>query len=420
MKKFFALVLSILCVLAGFADDTGDMFQVKVAATSERNGYSLRRTLDIMAKKDAIRKYIQRMNSSTPEKMIEEICNEYESFVVNSTKISEKWIQIERHLGQLTAEYQITLKTGEINSYLRSKGFKQQANIELIVMEEPPTLGQMRLDAAFGNGIDGMKFFMQNYTTFQRRLRDAIVKKVGKFGFDVKLLEDNELYEKYKSKDGTLVGVFFDAGTGTFVINRDLLKAVRENNPDTLVLYYRVDVLLFESATRNVRATVAFNMKDLNTGVTKSIGARSFQFTSKSANKDGVIDDLSYCAEAAMNNLMNAEGAGTTLNQIAMSIKNAKEAPKGPLKLVVNASAFDPKVRKKALYTLKKEIDAMKIAIPGTVRSTNTTLTASIHPGIRDADTLYMEYISPILSKIGIELSDEHVHYSGNTVTIKP
>ena len=46
---------------------------------------------------------------------------------------------------------------------------------------------------------------MQNYTTFQRRLRDAIVKKVGTFGFDVKLLEDNDQYEKFKTKDGSLV-----------------------------------------------------------------------------------------------------------------------------------------------------------------------------------------------------------------------
>ena len=35
--------------------------------------------------------------------------------------------------------------------------------------------------------------------------------------------------------------------------------------------------------------------------------------------------------------------------------------PKGPLKLIVNASAFDKKVRKKAMYMLKKELIAQKI-----------------------------------------------------------
>ena len=162
-------------------------------------------------------------------------------------------------------------------------------------------------------------------------------------------------------------------------------------------------------------------MKDLNSGVTKSIGAQSFEFKSSSAGKDCVMDDIAYCAEAAMNSLMNAEGAAAKLNSIAMSIKNAQNMPKGPLKLIVNAAAFDAKIRKRALYTLKKELIAQKITTSSNIKSSNTTLTAIIdNPAIKEADALYMEHISPILEKIGIELADDKVNYAGNTVTIKP
>ena len=162
-------------------------------------------------------------------------------------------------------------------------------------------------------------------------------------------------------------------------------------------------------------------MKDLNTGVTKSVGVQSFEFKSKSTNKDGVIDDIAYCAEAAMNSLMNAEGAAAKLNNIAMSIKNAKDMAKGPLKLIVNASAFDAKIRKRAMYTLKKELVTKKITSAANIKTTNTTLIATIdNPNIKEGDALYMEHVSPILEAIGVELSDDKVNYSGNTVTIKP
>lgn len=421
MRKLLTMILLFVCCMAIFADDLGNKFQVKVSTTAEKNTFSVKKELESKGKKAAIKKYILRLNAQTPDKLIEEACNEYENFIDDIEKISEKWEALDKSQGQLVGEYQITLSLEKVNQWLETKGFKQQAGIELIVMEEPPALGQMKMDKAFGNDIDGAKYFMQNYTTFQRRLRDAIVKKVGTFGFDVKLLEDNDQYEKFKSKDGTLVGVYFDVNSNNFAIDRDLLKTVKENNPDTLVLYYRIDALIFAESSKKVRVTVAFNMKNLNTNVTKAIGNQSFEFVSKGTSKDEIIDDIAYCAEAAMNSLMNAEGAAAKLNNIAMSIKNAADMPKGPLKLIVNASAFDAKIRKRALYTLKKELIAQKIASAANIKSSNTTLTATIdNPNIKEADALYMEHVSPILEKIGVELQDDKVSYSGNTVTIKP
>ena len=398
MKKFLVCMMAAVCAVFAWAED----IQVRVSVEAENNTFKLKKDLETVAKKSAIKKYILKLNSQTPEKLLAEACNEYSIFVEGIKRLSDNWSQIDRNHGQLVGEFVVSLEADKINSWLKEKGFSHQAAISLVVMEEPPSLGQIKVDKAFGNDIDGKRFFIQNYTTFQRRVRDAIVKKVGAFGFDVKLLADDDQYAEYKSKDGTLVGVYFDVNKNEPVINRGLLQAVKANNPDTIVLYYRIDALIYEPSLRNVRATVAFNMKDLNTGVTKSVGAQSFLVKSQSTGKDGVMDDLAYCVESAMNALMNSEGAGQRLNSIAMSIKNAQNMPKGPLRLIVNGAAFEKKNQKRVLYTLKRELIARKITSASKIKSSNTTLTAVIdNPNIKETDALYMEYISPIFSRMG-------------------
>ena len=130
---------------------------------------------------------------------------------------------------------------------------------------------------------------------------------------------------------------------------------------------------------------------------------------------------MAFCVQSAMNLLMNGEDAGTQLNRVAMAIRNSKKVDQGPLKLIVNASAFDAKIRKRALYTLKKELVAKKITPASQIKSSNTTLTAVIdNPDIKETDALYVEHVSPILEKIGIELADDKVHYSGKSLIIQP
>ena len=247
MKK---IVLHVLILLAAFCVMAEDI-QVNVALTSERNSFALKKDLEVQAKKAAIKKYIRKLNSQTPEKLIEEACNEYSNFVDSVKRISrEKWTTIDQNHGQLSADYSVSLETDKINSWLKEKGFANQGGIEIIIMEEPPSLASMKVNEAFGAGLDGKKFFVQNYTTFQRRVRDAIVKKVGTFGFDVKLLEDNDQFAKFKNRDGGLVGVYWDVNKNDFSVDRDLMQAVKANNQDTLVLYYRIEALIFEADAR--------------------------------------------------------------------------------------------------------------------------------------------------------------------------
>lgn len=423
MKKrlfFFAFhAMMLVFPLSAYSQD--NLFQVKVSITAETNTRQVKQELAMKAQKSSIAKYLLQCNAEIPEKILEEAQNGYSLYVDEVEKLNEKWEQLDKEQGQLSGEFVVHLKLEELNQWIEKKGFKQQLGIALVVMEEMPDLGGMKLDKAFGTGIEGQKFFMQRYTTFQRRIRDAIIKKVGTFGFDVQLLEDNDLYSEYKSKNATLVGVYFDTNNDNFVIDDDLLNAVKANDPDTLVLFYRVDALIYDPETRCIRSTLAFNIKNLASNVTKAIGSQSFEIITKASNADMVIDDFAFCIESAMNALMNAEGAATKLNNIAMSIKNAADMDKGPLKLVINASAFDVKIRKKAMYMIRKNLIDKKIASGDKIKSSNTSLTATItNNEITDVETLYMEHLYPILEEIGVELEDDKVYYNGNNLIIKP
>ena len=348
MKKIFILLF--LCLITfSFAED----IQVKVSIKAESNSLEAEEELETEAKKAAIKKHIKKLDSQVPSTLIEKAVKEYSNFIDDIDNLSQKWNSLGNNVGQLTGEYSVSVKADKINKWLKKNGYSSQGKIELTIMEEPPSLGQMKLDKVFGVDVNGTKFFIQNYTRFQRNLRDAIVKKVGNYGFDVKFLANNDLYEKFKSKDDTLLGVFFDVNSNNFVVDRDLLKEVKANNPDTLVLYYRVDTLIFNAENRKIRASIALNIKNLKNNVTYSIGSQTFQYITRSTQKDEIIDDISYCATAAMNSLINSEDGVKNLNDIIMSIKNSAKMSKGPIRLIVNTSTFDKKIQKRVLWNLK-------------------------------------------------------------------
>lgn len=419
--RYLFCVLSLFCAAVLFAaDDAGNNFQVKAAVTGY-DGFALSKELKVQAKKTAIKKYLQRLNANLPEKLSNDLINEYDRFVDGDlVTLNEQKDPLPGGQVQLSGDYSVTLNLPKLNQFLENNGVKVQGQLELIILEEPPALAQMKLDKAVGSGLDGRRFFIQNYTMFQRRVRDALIKKTGEMGFDVKLLEDNRLYDSFKNKDSNLSGVYFDVGNDEYAVNRDLLDAVRENNPDTLVLYYRIDALIYDQNSKKVRATVALNLKNLATGVTKSIGTATMGSDITTSTPEGVIDDLAYCTDAAMVSLMNAEGAAAKINNIAQSMRSAAALPAGPLKLIINASAFG-KNQKKIMYNIKNDLITKKLCAAENIRSTDTTLTATVDRGlVKTPDVLYFEHIVPILEANGVTLDDDHVVYSPDSLTIKP
>jgi hypothetical protein len=287
-------------------------------------------------------------------------------------------------------------------------------------MEAPPSIGAIKLIEQAGTGIGAPKEFLQNYTSLQRRVSDCLIKKVDEFGFDVNLLADNDLYEEYKNKDNELVGVFYDPETNNFAINQDLLKAVQSNNPDTLVLYYRLETIEFVPDTKEVRVTVALSIKNLDTNVTKAFGTETFALVSQATTTSMLVDDIGFTAEKAILKLMNAEGAGSRLNRLAIEFKNVANAPTGPIKVVINATVIDAKIRKRVMYQLRKQLVEGGVTDASTIKSTNTSMTFEAKPDFSDPEALYFENISPIFEKLGVDLDDDKIFYGKGSITIKP
>lgn len=418
----FASVLSFFCLsILSLIADTGDNFHVKVAVNAEQNSQETQEELLKKAQREAISLYVRMCNTDIPDKILTSVQDNATFYVLSSKKQNDKWTQLDQTAGQLSGEFIIELSLDKINQWMVTNGFMQQGKMELIILEELPDLASIKLNNLLGTGVDGHKFFLQRYTTFQRRIRDSILKKMETYGFLIHLLEDKQLYKEFKSKNGTLVGVYFDPTNDRFVLDTDLLTAIQANNPNTLVLSYRIDSLIFIPETEELSVTLNLSIKDLKSGITRSIGTQTYRQHSPTQNRELLIDNFANCIENAINKLMNEENAAAKLNAAAISIKNAANQPKGDLTFIVNAAAFDTKVRKRVMYMIRKELLSKGLSSSDKITSTDTTMTAEINPEkCKDREELYMEYIAPFLEGIGIELDDDRVHYDGDNLLIKP
>mgnify|MGYP000864013154 CR=1 FL=1 len=418
-KNLFICCLLVFAVnlplLAGDAD-----FEVKVAVQGRSLTMTLRSDLEIKAKTEALKKYLLRLDSNMGQDLVRKACAEVDKFVEDIEMKTDKWSKITTDMGQLEGSYIVELKLEKINQWLKDQGVRTQGKIELVILETPPSLGSIKLTAQAGTGIGDPKEFLQNYTSIQRRVCDCLIKKVDEFGFDVNLLADNDIYDEYKNKDNELFGVFFDPETNNFAINAGLLKAVQSNNPDTLVLYYRLETIEFEPDAQQVRVTVALSIKNLDTNVTKAFGTETFAIVSQATTISMLVDDIGFAAEKAILKLMNAEGAGSRLNRLAIEFKNVANAPTGPIKVVINASVIDAKIRKRVMYQLRKQLIESGVTDASTVRSTNESMTFEAKADFSDPEELYFENISPVFEKLGVELDDDKIFYGKGTITIKP
>jgi len=197
-----------------------------------------------------------------------------------------------------------------------------------------------------------------------------------------------------------------------------LLKAVSSNNPDTLVLYYRLETV--DRQNDSIRATVALSIKHLDTKVTKSFGTQVAEIRSKATESGMIIDDMGFVAERAILMLMNSEGAASRLNKLVMEIQNSAKQPAGPIKISINCIVFDAKIRKKVTYQLKKQFVEKNIADASQIKTSNTNMTVIAKPEFKDPEELYMEKISPIFEDLGVELEDDKIFYGKGMITIKP
>ena len=415
MKK---LLMLIACASAAFfaAFAGEDEVTVKVSVAGTVNNSALKKQCEVKGKKEAVKKYLLKQNANMEEKVIADAMASYAKFVEGIEADEQEYED-----GELTCSFTVTIKQEELAQWLKGEGVDLNAaadgsSLEIFVMEEPPDAGQMVLGDDVGN------FFFTRYNMFQRRIRDALVKKVGEFGFKVILLEDNENYEEMKKKDPVLVGVSYDVNGDTkgFVKTPDFLRTVQENNPDAIALYYRIDALAFDADTGTIRTTVALNFKNLAKNTTENVGSRDFQQRTGNKKADMLMADIGTTVERAMFALLNGEGMGAKLNHSVKALRNAAKRPSGPMKLVINCSKVDKKIKIKVRNGLKKALVAAGLTDQTKVVKDSLSCVVKPSKDFGDLDDVWgkVSEIIPELLGDDIEISDEWAKKNGDTLTV--
>lgn len=415
MKKIMTVIVCACAAFcAAFAGDEEVTVKVSVAGA---NNSALRKKCEVQGKKAAVKKYLTKMgNAGITDKVIDEAMASYAKFI-DEIEADEQ----EYEDGEMTCSYTVTVKPADIAKWLEGEGIDLNAaadgsSLEIFVMEEPPDAGQLQL------GDDMDNYFLTRYNMFQRRVRDALVKKVGEFGFSVVLLEDNENYDDMKKTDPVLVGVSYNVNGDTkgFTLTPNFLRTVQENNPDAIALYYRIDGLTFNPDTGAIRTTVALNLKNLANNKTVNVGSRDFQYSTRNRKPDEVMQDFGTTVERAVNLLLNGEGMGAKLQHMVKSMNNAAARPKGPMKLVINCSQVDSKIKIKVRNGLKKAIK--EAGLSDSTKVVKDSLSCVVQPSEEygDLDDVWgkVSEIIPELLGDDIEITDDWAKKNGDTLTV--
>ena len=415
MKKMM-LLFSCACalVLGAFAGE--DEVTVKVSVAGTVNNSALKKQCEVKGKKEAVKKYLLKQNSNMEEKVIADAMASYAKFVDGIDADEQEYED-----GELTCSFTVTIKQEELAQWLKGEGVDLNAaadgsSLEIFVMEEPPDAGQMQLGDDVGNCC------FTRYNMFQRRIRDALVKKVGEFGFKVILLEDNENYEEMKKKDPVLVGVSYDVNGDTkgFVKTPDFLRTVQENNPDAIALYYRIDVLAYDADKGEIRTAVALSFKNLAKNTTENVGSSDHTYKSQNTKPDMLMADIGGTVETAMFKLLNSEGMPAKLNHSVKALRNAAKRPAGPMKLVINCSKVDKKIKIKVRNGLKKQLIAAGLTDQTKVVKDSLSCVVKPSKDYGDLDDVWgkVSEIIPELLGDDIEISDDWAKKNGDTLTV--
>ena len=415
MRKLITLaVCAIMAAVTAFAGDEEVTVKVSVAGT---NNSALKKQCEVQGKKAAVKKYLDKMgNAKITEKVVAEAMSSYAKFVKDIDADEQEYED-----GELTCSYTVTIKQEDIAKWLKGEGIDLNAaadgsSLEIFVMEEPPDAGQMLLGDEVGN------FFFTRYNMFQKKIRDALVEKVGEFGFSVILLENNESYEEMKKTDPVLVGVSYNVNGDTkgFTRTPNFLKTVQENNPDAIALYYRIDTLAFDPDTGKIRTRLALSFKDFAGNKTVHVGEYPYEIISRNKKPDMIMDDMAECVVSAINGLLNSGEMGAKLSHTVKSMRNAAARPKGPMKLVINCSQVDKKIKIKVRNGLKKQLVASGLTKQTKVVKDSLSCVVEPNKDFGDLDDVWGK-VSEILPEFlgdDIEITDEWAKKNGDTLTV--
>lgn len=410
MKKILVLFVCALAgVVTGFAGE--EEVTVKVSAEGPNNT-KFRKECEVAGKKAAIKKYLCEMDATMPEKLVDGAMSSYAKFI-DGVETDEA----DYEGGELTCSYSVTVRSPEIRQWLAEQGYVPGAGFEIFVMEEPPDAGQIQLGDKMGS------FFLNRYGKFQRTIRDLLVADAGKYGIKVILLEDNENYEEFKRVDPVLVGVSYDVNADTrgFLVTEGFLRKVQENNPDAIVMYYRVDGLTYNPQTRKMRMSLALNLKNLADNSTKSLGSiEGYEMLSSGIQQDEIMIDFGKLVKAAMRELLENKGAGKNIALIVKSMKNAAPRPEGPMKLVINCSQVDKKIKIRVRNGIKKMLVSSGLTAETKIVKDSLSCVVPRTDEWKDLDDVWCKVseILPDLLGDDIDITDDWAAKNGDTLTV--
>jgi len=416
MKKLIVAIVGLFALLASsFAGDEEVTVKVSVEGT---NNSALKKQCEVKGKKDAVKKYLTKLgNAKITEKVIDEAMSSYAKFIDGIDTDEQEYED-----GTLTCSYTVTIKQTDLAKWLEGEGIDLNAaadgsSFEIFVMEEPPDPGQLQLGDKMGS------FFFNKYGEFQRTIRDGLVEEANKWGFKIILLSDNENYEEFKKKDPNLVGVSYNVNGDTrgFMVTDGFLRAVQENNPDAIVMYYRIDSLTYNPSTKSIRASLALSLKNLADNSTVALGnIKGFELIASGTQDDEIMTDFGKCVMKALDSLMDEKGVGEKTTAELKRMRNAAARPKGPMKVVINCSKVDSKIKIKVRNGLKKQLVAAGLTDQTKVVKDSLSCVVKPSKDFGDLDDVWGK-ISEILPEFlgeDVEITDDWAKKNGDTLTV--
>jgi len=385
ISVFSAAILLLWCQMA-FAG----VIVVEVKEKTDSGPFKACQTAETAAKKKAVSQFVRdvspKCDPATLERLVSETPKYIKSVIRESCEVKE---------GQVTGAFSVELDDDRIRQDLEKLGGTTQQGTRIVILEEPPSKARMQFGTVH-----------VQYTDYQRRIRDAIVRKANERGLKIQLLADMPEFEKFKSEDETLVGVYFDVNAADFKINRGLLRKVSETMPGVLAFYYRIDSLYVDNKTKMMKAVISISIKNLDTGETKTAGTQSYAVKLVSDTSEGRVDAFSIAAENATALIMNQ--AKKTISTMLQSGAQAAGRPKESSFVIQLPST-------RTLYSLKKALETDNRVKNAKVESGRFTF--KLEAGVQPADFVF-ETLYPAFDKLGLKIPEEKVVIKGSEVRV--
>lgn len=412
-KALLSICLLLVAALLLPVAEASAVVREGVSVSVQGSGFKGKKAAEKKAKEEAIRSYIVRTAPGTDRSCIERLVKGYGSYVRGVTQ--EDYVSSG---GSIEAAYRVTLDDSALNRAMEEMGCGVQSgkngDVLFFIMEERPDSGSMMMilnadDSSGMRKLRGLGPFVTFYTSYQRRIRDAITAKAGTEGLSLRWLEKEPRMEQFKvTPEDPLTGVYYDTEYEEFAFNDRLMKEVKNRyaGDNAIIFYYRLDSLYFDQVKRRLKAVISISLMDLASGNVKSVGAQSYEVSVPEGEPGVAIrDGLAQVATNAASLLMN--DAKKVARSMASQARNrmAKETGK-PAKVTVLLKS------KRSLFKLKQSLNSKSV---NAANITGQSLVVDLNPGVNPEEFVFTEMFDA-LDQAGVSIPEQNIRFEGSRV----